>query len=454
MSCDSPRLSGAGYRRNGVSDWVVAAVAFGVVCSVVSPALADDGFSSVPHPGRVGHPLLAQTSVALDGASSGHRSITDTRFDWPTWGEIVRVATLRDHNTRVVVVGTTLLGLAAGLVGTFAYLRRRAMMGDALSHATLPGVALAFLLTGDKDLTYLLIGATITGVIGVLCVLAIRQSSRIPEDAAIGIVLSVFFGAGMALMSIVQASETGSAAGLTQFIYGKAAAMIALDAKIIGVSALIVAVGIALLFKEFRIVCFDHDFAASMGRGVLLIDLLMMAFVVLTTVVGLQAVGLILVVALLIIPAAAARFWTDDLLSMTVIAGAGGAISGWSGASVSALLPKMPTGAVIVLMAGVLFAFSMVFAPKRGIVATWWRHFLLRRRVAFQHFLRAMAEIEERAGEATSAVASDLLKMRSWTASSFQRLAKRALNAGMLSRESWPILQLTDAGRDHASRVL
>lgn len=385
---------------------------------------------------------------------STHRSITDTRFDWPTWSSVVRVATLRDHNTRIVVLGTTLLGLAAGLVGTFAYLRRRALMGDALSHATLPGVAAAFLITGEKNLTYLLLGATVTGVLGVLAVLAIRQSSRIREDAAIGIVLSVFFGAGLALMSIVQSTSTGNAAGLNQFIYGKAASMITSDATMIGIVAFVVVTGTILMFKEFRIVCFDQDFAASMGRSVVLIDLMMMGFVVLTTVIGLQAVGLILIVALLIIPAAAARFWTDDLKAMTMFAGTIGAMSGWIGASFSALLPKMPTGAIIVLTAGILFLFSMVFALRRGILPESVRRIRLRRRIALQHLLRAMAEIEERTGKPTPIDSAELVNMRSWTQRDLRRLTNRAKGAGLLTRKSWTELELTKLGRTHAQRVL
>ncbi len=399
--------------------------------------------------------LVATPSIALAlDSTTPHRSITDTRFDWPSWDNIVRVAMLRDHNTRVVVLGTSLLGLAAGLVGTFAYLRRRALMGDALSHATLPGVAIAFLITGQKNLTYLLLGATVTGVLGVLAVLAIRQSSRIREDAAIGIVLSVFFGAGMALMSIVQSTSDGNAAGLNQFIYGKAASMVRGDALLIGIAAIVVVVGTILMFKEFRIVCFDQDFAASMGRSVLSIDLLMMGFVVLTTVIGLQAVGLILIVALLIIPAAAARFWTDDLKVMTIFAGSIGAVSGWLGASFSALLPKMPTGAIIVLTAGALFLFSMVFAFRRGILAGAVRHYRLRRRIALQHLLRAMAEIEERKGGPTEVASNELLTMRSWVMSDLRRLAKRATGSGLITKKSWSELELTKLGRTHAQRVL
>jgi len=190
---------------------------------------------------------------------------------------VARTLALRDYNTRVVVGGTTLLGLAAGVIGTFAYLRKRSMLGDALSHATLPGIALMFLIVQQKSLPMLLLGGALTGVLGVVCVVGMRAIPRIKEDAAIGIVLSVFFGAGMVLLSLVQQSSTGNQAGLQSFIYGKAASMLKQDAVLIAVSAVVVLLGCSLLYKEFRLVCFDKSYAAAQGcqrgRGRCALDL-------------------------------------------------------------------------------------------------------------------------------------------------------------------------------------
>ncbi len=381
------------------------------------------------------------------------RSITDNSITWPTWEKFWRALTLRDHTTRVVVIGTTLLGMAAGVIGTFAYLRKRAMLGDALSHATLPGIALAFLIIGEKQLGWLTVGAAVTGVVGVLAVMGLRRIPRVKEDAAIGIVLSVFFGVGMVLLSLIQELNTGKEAGLGSFIYGKAAAMLTSDAQTIGVLAGVVVLCCVLLFKEFRLVCFDQAYASAQGWPVALIDLLMMSLVVLTTVVGLQAVGLILVVALLIVPAAAARFWTDALLPMTLVAAAFGAISGWFGSTVSAFVSRMPTGAVIVLSAGVLFLISMIASPHRGVLATILRRWQLARRIADQHLLRAMAEFEESRGLATTVDESELWSMRSWTASGFSQVLARAARTGWIARNKHSV-QLTETGRASARRVL
>jgi manganese/zinc/iron transport system permease protein len=344
--------------------------------------------------------------------------------------------------------------LAAGVIGTFAYLRKRAMLGDALSHATLPGIALAFMLTSQKQLAILLLGATFTGVLGVIAVLGLRAIPRVKEDAAIGIVLSVFFGIGMVFLSIIQQMQTGEEAGLPSFIYGQAAAMIDRDAMLIGMTAAIVALGAVLLFKEFRLVCFDTGYAASQGWPVGWIDLLMMGLVVLITVVGLQAVGLILIVALLIIPAAAARFWTDRLLTMTVLAGLFGGVSCYFGATISALAPRLPTGAVIVIVTGAVFLASMLLSPHRGVLASILRHVLLARRIAHQHLMRAMAEFEEQRGENATVGFEELLAKRSWSAHRLRRLVRQAVRRGILSGGVQPRLRLSALGRSEARRLL
>lgn len=322
-------------------------------------------------------------------------SITDVTDTWPAWSEVLETLTLRaGWNTTVVIVGTTLLGLAAGVVGVFALLRKRSLMADALSHATLPGIGLAFLAAAalgleGRSLPVLLSGATISGVAGVLCIQGLLRYTRLREDAAIGIVLSVFFGAGVVVLSWIQRNAPSRAAGLNTFIYGQTAAMSAADAWLmagIAATAILLCVG---LLKEFAIVCFNDAFARVDGWPVTRIDLLMMALVVVVTVAGLQAVGLLLVVAMLIIPAVAARFWTERLSRLVLLAGVIGAGCGYLGTSMSALLPRKPAGAVIVLTAGVVFLLSMLLAPARGVIATTIRRERLRLRIAGEHVLEA-----------------------------------------------------------------
>lgn len=316
----------------------------------------------------------------------------------PELAQALEVLTLRGgYNTNSVIIGATLLGIAAGVVGVFAMLRKRALMSDALSHATLPGIAGAYLIAtllgfDGKSLPLLLIAGATTGILGVLAIQAILHTTRLKEDAATGIVLSVFFGAGIVLLSVVQQRPTGNAAGLSAFLYGQTAAMITPDARLMGIIAIIAITITALFMKEFALVCFNEGFARAQGLPITLIDLLMMGLVVVVTVAGLQAVGLILVVALLIVPAVSARFWTDRLWWLLALAGVIGGLSGYLGASVSALLPRKPAGAVIVLTAGVFFAVSLILAPKRGILNEARRRAALRLRFAREHLLEALYE--------------------------------------------------------------
>ncbi len=339
--------------------------------------------------------MIAAAPLPASAAPARRAGLADVSLDWPGW-DVVRDTLLLQagFNTTVVIIGATLLGFAAGVIGVFALLRKRALMTDALSHAALPGVVLAFLLASGlglqgRSLPVLLCGAAVTGVIGVLCIQALLRWTRLREDAAIGIVLSVFFGAGVVGLSYIQKNAATGAAGLNSFIYGQTAAMSVRDALLMASVAGLAVIATALLLKEFTLVCFNDAFARVDGWPVIFVDLLMMALVVIVTVVGLQAVGLILVVALLIIPPVAARFWTDRLTRLVAFSGVIGGVSGYVGASMSALFPRQPAGAVIVLTAGAIFVVSLFIAPARGVAATTLRQARLRLRIAGEHLLEA-----------------------------------------------------------------
>lgn len=328
-------------------------------------------------------------------------SIADVSISLPTLSELIAVLTFQaGFNSAVVVVGATLLGVAAGTIGTFAVLRNRALMGDALAHSALPGLAAAFIIGAflgieAKSMWLLLFGATVSGILGVLCVQALSRYTRLQEDAAIGAVLSCFFGAGIVLMSIIQSLGTGEEGGLHHFIFGQTAAMNRHDAYLTLSVALCAIVVCLTLFKEFRLVSFDRDFARSEGWPVSLVDLAMMSIVVVVTVIGLQAVGLLLIIALLIIPPVAARFWTESLRTMTIMSASIGGLSGYLGSSASALLPRLPAGAVIVLIAGTIFFLSFLFAPQRGLCARLLAQLRMMLRVTEDHLLREIYELTE-----------------------------------------------------------
>lgn len=294
-------------------------------------------------------------------------------------------------NARTVLLGTSLLGVGAGVVGTFVVLRRRALVGDAVAHASLPGICIAFLIVGERQFGALLFGALVAGLLGVACISLIRSMTRIKEDAAIGLVLGSFFGLGVALSGIVQRLPAGNKAGLDGFLFGKAASMVRQDVVTIGAVSAVVVTVVAALHKEFGLLSFDREFGRSLGRPAGGLDLLLLTLAATCTVAGLPAVGVVLMAALLIIPPAAARFWTDRLVVMSVLSGAFGLLAALAGTILSALpveegslLSDIPTGPAITLAASTIFLLSMFCAPKRGVIAAFVHRFSTRRELALR----------------------------------------------------------------------
>jgi manganese/zinc/iron transport system permease protein len=286
---------------------------------------------------------------------------------------LIDVLTLQaGYNANTVIAGTAVLGAAAGVVGTFVFLRGRALISDALSHATLPGIVLAFLAGAaigieTRSLPLLLAGATATGLIGVGLMHALTRLPRVTEDSAIGAVLGSFFGLGVVLLSYVQNLPLAGQAGLHHFLLGQAAAMARSEAITIAILAAVALLAVLFFFKEFRLVAFDRDFAAGLGWPVTRIDLAMAGLGVAVTVIGLQTVGLVMIVALLVVPPVAARFWSNDVRIVALLAGIFGALSAYVGAAASYAISGMPTGAAIVLAAGAFAITGLLFAPRRGV---------------------------------------------------------------------------------------
>ncbi|MEM9060702.1 MAG: metal ABC transporter permease [Pseudomonadota bacterium] len=283
------------------------------------------------------------------------------------------------YNAALVAIGAALLGCAAGSSGTFLFLRKRALVSDAVAHATLPGVGLAFILMvalgGDgRSLVGLLVGSAVTAWIGLLVIEWITRRTRLDEDAAIGAVLGAFFGVGVVLLTVIQSMSAGRQAGLESFLLGSTAGMLFQDAVVIAIGGSITVLATWVLRRPMTLVAFDSTYAASMGYDVRRIDLLIMGLVMAVTVIGLKLVGLILIVAMLIIPAVTARFWTERSDNVVWVAGAVGGAAGYLGAVLSASAPALPTGPIIVLVTAAIFVFSMFFAPVRGVLAALLRH--------------------------------------------------------------------------------
>ena len=301
------------------------------------------------------------------------------------------------YNATLVMIGAACLGIAAGVTGTFLFLRKRALVSDAISHATLPGVGLAFMimvaLGGDgRNLLGLLLGSAVSAWIGLLCVNWLTRRTRLAEDAAIGAILSVFFGLGIVLLTVIQTMSSGRQAGLEGFLLGSTAGMLLNEAMVIALGGAVTLALVVALRRPMTLVSFDPEYAAATGHNVARIDLAIMGLAMAVTVIGLKIVGLILIVAMLIIPPVTARFWTDRTDAMVIISGAAGGLAAYIGAAWSAVVPAVPTGPIIVLVSFAGFALSLLLAPNRGVLAAVLRHRRFQARVHLRQGLLAMAQ--------------------------------------------------------------
>lgn len=281
------------------------------------------------------------------------------------------LALFSEYTFQIVALGTGFLGLLSGVVGTYATLRKESLLGDALSHAALPGIALAFLLIGKKDLVYLLGGALISGLIATALIQWISKKSTVKFDNALSVVLSSFFGLGLVLLTHIQGLENANQAGLEKFIYGQASSMLLSDVQLLLAVGAGILVLVLLLWKELKVFAFDPVFTQALGFQTRILQFILSAMIILTVIFGLESVGVILMSALLIGPAVAARQWSDRLGVVLILAGLFGMVSGVAGTFISSIGRQIPTGPTIVLVLSLIVMISLIFSPKRGLIIRW-----------------------------------------------------------------------------------
>jgi manganese/zinc/iron transport system permease protein len=361
-----------------------------------------------------------------------------------------------DATLITVMAGASLLGVVSGALGCFAVLKRQSLLGDALAHAALPGVCLAYLFGGvvgvdPKHPLLLLGGALATAWIGTLILLSVTRTTRIRQDAALGVVLSVFFGAGIVLLTFLQHGSAGaSQAGLDKFLFGQAASLVPRDVILMAVLGGLVLGTVAVFFRPFQLIVFDPVYAGSQGVPVRRYEVLLTTLIVVAVVVGLQTVGVVLMAAMVVTPAAAARQWTDRLLTMVVLAAVIGALAGATGTWVSSLARRVPTGPLIVLSATGLLGVSLLLAPRRGLLWAAVRRVRNRRRVRVENLLKDLWRLGERDGRyAAPRAVTDVLAVRAAS----RAAVDHAGSAGLV-QVSGPLVQLTDAGLERAARVV
>ena len=272
-----------------------------------------------------------------------------------------------DYTLLLVLQGAALLGITAGTLGSFALLRQQSLLGDAISHAALPGIVLMFLCTHSKNPWVLLCGGAIAGVVGVLSMNYLCARTTLKKDAILGIILSVFFGLGLVLMTVAQKVPTSNQAILNKFLFGNVATLLPEDIVVIATIALLIFAVLVLCWKECTVYVFDPVFTHTLGLRPVIIETVLTVLLVLAIVIGLQTVGVVLMSTMLIAPAAAARQWTTRLVHMVVLAAIFGGCAALAGVYVSGVVDHVPTGPAIVVAASGIVLFSLLCAPQRGV---------------------------------------------------------------------------------------
>lgn len=303
---------------------------------------------------------------------------------------------MSEPNVRYVALAILLLGGVSGAVGTFNFLRKKTLVGETVAHSMLPGILIAFILSGVKDPFILIVGAAISGWLSILLVDYITRNSKIKGDSALAIVLSSFFGLGIVILTVIQRKLPREQSGLDHYIFGNAAAMSPNDSIVFGIVCIVVLLVVGWNYFSLKTMVFNKDYAQSVGMNTRWIETLISFITILSISVGVKAVGIVMMSAMLIIPPTAARFWTDKLGRMLLIGGAFGALSGWLGAFVSYSYNNMPTGPWAIVIISLIAFFSMLFAPKKGVVFLRWNKLLLKRRMNEENLLKAAVQLEIR----------------------------------------------------------
>ena len=354
-----------------------------------------------------------------------------------------------DYTLRTITLGTAILGAVTGMLGSFAVLRKQSLLGDAISHAALPGIAIAFLITGAKESHILLIGALISGLIGTFWIRGIVKKTHLKSDTALGLILSLFFGFGMLLLTFIQKQPNANQAGLDKYLFGQAATLVEKDIWLMGIVTAICLFVLLLFWKEFKILLFDADYTKTLGFNTKTIDILITSFIVLAIVLGLQTVGVVLMSALLLAPAAAARQWTNSLGIMVFLAALFGAFSGVFGTAISASQNNLSTGPVIVIVSGVFVLLSFVFSPSRGLLFKQIRFIKNRRDLQLHKTLTFMYNIAKSHENMSHPHAIKILNnFQGYTKNTLQKLVSK--NYVILNGNMW---SLTNHGFKVASNL-
>jgi len=370
---------------------------------------------------------------------------------------LIDFISFKDPNVFYVVFGMFCICIGSSLIGTFAYLRKRSLIGDAVAHSLLPGICLGFILAGEKNMLFLFIGAFLTGWLSTFLVDYIVNHSKIKQDAAIGIVLSTFFAFGIVLLTFIQKGGYTDQGGLNSFLFGQAAAINKDELLLFAVITGIIIMGIVLFYRQFVAVSFNVDYAKSIGLPVKTIEFLMTSLTVLSIAAGIQALGVVLMSALIVTPAAAARFWTHQLRKMLVISVLFSVASGFVGAYVSYSNSGVPTGPWVVMILSVITLLSFLFSTRRGILSRYLKNRKNKMKILHENILKAIYHYHEQNEEekelSLSIKAMEILRVRIFDTNQLQKGLKRLIKDGFISKKN-DLYALTQDGKTESKRIV
>ncbi len=351
----------------------------------------------------------------------------------------------------LVLFGLAVISAVAGVVGCYAFLRKRTLVGDAVAHSVLPGVAVGFLLSGTKDPVFLLLGGLLFGYLAILSIDVLHRKTKLSEDSAIALVTTIYFALGSVFLSIISNSGNGDQAGLKDFLFGKAATMTELDVTVFLIAAFLVLLAVLVFYKPFFILSFNKDFAQSQGWKINVYETLLSLLTVLVIAIGLQAVGVVLMSALLIAPAASSRYWTDSLKRMMVISAVFGAFSGIGGGLLSLLGDDMPTGPWVIM---ILFLFTLVtllFAPGKGYFFIQKRNKNNQKKINEENLMKTLHQLGEKGFEKVSI--PRLLDQRKMDTERLHNSLEEVMKKEWVVQEEGSY-ELTEQGKVEARRIV
>ncbi|MBC6368039.1 iron chelate uptake ABC transporter family permease subunit [Algoriphagus sp. AK58] len=365
--------------------------------------------------------------------------------------DFVYFFTFQDPSITWVVLGITLLGIGSAYVGTFSFLDKKALLGDAISHAVLPGICLGFILAGEKNPVYIVTGAFLSGALATFLSSWLKKNTKLSEDTIIATILSVFFGIGIVMLTALQKSGNPEIAGLNSFIFGNAIGISETDLMIYGGLSLTIIIVLTLFLKEFRLMVFDPGYGKAIGFPMEAIRFLFNVLMILAVVIGIQAIGVVLMAALLITPGAAARFWTDRLNPLLILAASFSIISGILGTYISFVIPQMPTGPWVVVFLSLIALLSFMFSPKSGIIFRYFSRKKYLRKTHKDHLMKALYKAREENKEGLTI--EEIYELYPYQKVQIDQSIKDLLQEGFITKNQ-TLVNLTSQGTSDAMRIV